>query len=117
MSDEAAAGVIAPAADVMQPLRDGVLSGRYFTAAHRATAIRVAEFTALPDEAALGEWFGAGRACLLARQRDGLRHALDRDIAAIDALGSYRVFCWYRPYWRQQGEPLWTQQPLMLGSV
>jgi hypothetical protein len=32
-------------------------------------------------------------------------------------LGSYRVFCWYRPYWRQQGEPLWKQQPLMLGSV
>jgi carbon-monoxide dehydrogenase large subunit len=31
--------------------------------------------------------------------------------------GSYRVFCWYRPYWRQQGEPLWKQQPLMLGSV
>jgi hypothetical protein len=31
--------------------------------------------------------------------------------------GSYRVFCWYRPYWRQRGEPLWKQQPLMLGSV
>jgi DHA1 family tetracycline resistance protein-like MFS transporter len=32
-------------------------------------------------------------------------------------IGSYRVFCWCRPYWRQQGEPLWKQQPLMLGSV
>lgn len=86
MSDEAAAGVIAPAADVMRPLRDGVLSGRYFAAARRAAALRVAEFADLPDEAALGEWFGAERACLLVRQPDGLRHALDRDIAAIDAL-------------------------------
>jgi peptide/nickel transport system substrate-binding protein len=38
-------------------------------------------------------------------------------LRADKKIGSYRVFCWYRPYWRQQGEPLWKQQPLMLGSV
>jgi type VI secretion system protein ImpD/type VI secretion system protein ImpC len=73
------------------PLRQSVLAGAYFTAAHAQAGARLAAFAFSDPAAALVEWFGAnwfeaekGRA----RASDGsaLRAALERDIAAIDAL-------------------------------
>jgi type VI secretion system ImpC/EvpB family protein len=66
-----------------QRLRESVLRGAYFGSAHRAAAIRVAEFPHLPTAEALRAWFGAD-VIRFARDLDACRGALDRDIAAID---------------------------------
>ena len=71
-------------------LRDAVLAGRYFTAAHRAEADALAVFVTT-DATPLTSWFGRARAARLADDPDALRGALDRDIAAIDALLSAQV--------------------------
>ena len=71
-------------------LRDTVLAGRFFAAGHRTEAEALANFVAgAPDP--LTAWFGRGRAVALAGDADALRGALDRDIAAIDALLSAQV--------------------------
>jgi type VI secretion system ImpC/EvpB family protein len=67
-------------------LRDAVLAGRFFGATRTAEAGEVAEFPSLADGAALALWFGAEHAHHLSTEPDALRGALDRDIAAIDAL-------------------------------
>jgi len=68
------------------PLRDSVLAGRFFGAAHAAEAARLAAFVhgraSVAD--ALREWFGDEAPGLAAAGADALRAALDRDIAAID---------------------------------
>ena len=67
------------------PLRDAVLSGRYFSARHRAAGDELAAFLAGATDP-LATWFGSARAAGLAGDLELLRGALDRDIAAIDAL-------------------------------
>jgi predicted component of type VI protein secretion system len=71
-------------------LRDNVLAGRFFTTAHRDAAEALAGFLA-GAPAPLAAWFGRGRAAALAADPDALRGALDRDIAALDALLSAQV--------------------------
>jgi len=77
-----------PAARLDDSVRRSVLDGRYFGAAHAASTARLAEFLhgGGTDAAALADWFGDGLTAALQGGPDGLRLALDRDIAAIDAL-------------------------------
>lgn len=72
------------------PLRDAVLCGAFF-GEHRLAAKRVAAFALGPAATARGadslaEWFGPVVARRLAANPEGCREALDRDIAALDAL-------------------------------
>ncbi|MGH7067403.1 MAG: type VI secretion system contractile sheath large subunit [Acetobacteraceae bacterium] len=67
------------------PLREAVLAGRFFGTRSGTAAARLADFIAR-DEGRLGAWFGNERAAVLAVRPLALRGALDRDIAAIDAL-------------------------------
>ena len=69
----------------MSALREPVLAGGFFGTKHADTAERLAAFAGLGAHDALRAWFG-GAAALLAARPDALRGALDRDIAALDAL-------------------------------
>jgi type VI secretion system protein ImpD/type VI secretion system protein ImpC len=84
-----AAAIVAPPPPEAVPdapaLREAVLAGRFFSTDHREAADALAGFVA-GQGSALSAWFGASRAAALAADRDALRGALDRDIAAIDAL-------------------------------
>nr|WP_283949551.1 type VI secretion system contractile sheath large subunit [Limobrevibacterium gyesilva] len=66
-------------------MRDAVLSGRFFGAAHGQIAEALAGFIAGAEARPLASWFGPTAAARLAADRDALRGAIDRDIAAIDA--------------------------------
>ena len=68
------------------PLREAVLAGAFFGTGHAASAAAVAAFPQQDPAAALCAWFGATAALRIAADPDALRGALDRDIAAIDAL-------------------------------
>jgi type VI secretion system ImpC/EvpB family protein len=68
------------------PLREEVLAGAFFGFRHPIAAERVAGFRYLPTADALAAWFGTAVAVNLAADLDFCRAALDRDIAAIDAL-------------------------------
>jgi type VI secretion system protein ImpD/type VI secretion system protein ImpC len=74
-------------------LREPVLAGRYF--ANSPFARELAEWLTLDDtRALLASWFGEAWLGRLASQpaaASGLRAALDRDIAAIDALLSVQL--------------------------
>lgn len=72
-------------------LRDAVLAGCFFGAANIVAAGKLAGFAGLAADLALAEWFGTARAVSLAGDPDGLRGALDRDIAAIDAALSQQL--------------------------
>ena len=71
--------------DLPAPLRERVLSGAFFGSHHRA-AERVASFAFLPSADALADWFGPLAALRLAADPEDCRAAIDRDIAALDAL-------------------------------
>jgi type VI secretion system ImpC/EvpB family protein len=68
------------------PLRDKVLVGEFFGHRYPEEAARTAEFAFMPTAEALAAWFGLDRALCLAGDPDACRGALDRDIAALDAL-------------------------------
>jgi type VI secretion system protein ImpD/type VI secretion system protein ImpC len=72
--------------DQTRPLREAVLAGRFFGHRYSAVTHRTAEFWEMSAGDALAEWFGAAAAYRLATDSDACRSALDRDIAAIDAL-------------------------------
>jgi type VI secretion system ImpC/EvpB family protein len=72
-------------ADLPGALREQVLSGAFF-GPYRAGADRVASFTFLPPAEALVDWFGRLAAQRFAANPEACRAALDRDIAALDAL-------------------------------
>jgi len=72
-------------------LRDEVLNGCYFGAAWSEAARRVASFPTQNCGEALVAWFGRERAEHLVGSPEVLRGALDRDIAAIDALISEQL--------------------------
>ena len=76
-----AAGEAAPA-----QLRDRVLTGSYFGPRHGAAAEPVAAFPYLDTWQALAAWFGALQARRLVGDPGACRAALDRDIAALDAM-------------------------------
>jgi type VI secretion system ImpC/EvpB family protein len=70
------------------PLRDAVLSGAFFGPKAAAATERLADFLhgRLTAADQLAQWFGPDRTSRLAARPNALRGALDRDIAAIDAL-------------------------------
>jgi len=91
---EAPASAPAPAAEAPPPptgdvpVREAVLAGRFIG----AKAAGVAEaLTAFIAEGGLAAWFGRDAALRLAGDPDRLRAALNRDIAAIDAMLSDQV--------------------------
>ena len=69
-----------------QPLRETVLAGRFFGHRYAEETHRTAEFWDLQTAEAMATWFGIAAACRLAGDPEACRGALDRDIAAIDAL-------------------------------
>ena len=75
-----------PDPETPPPLRDAVLSGRFFTRSHGEAAGALAAFLDPSEANALTTWFGRSLARRIAGDPDRLRGALDRDIAAIDAL-------------------------------
>jgi type VI secretion system ImpC/EvpB family protein len=73
------------------PLRNAVLAGRFFGGQHAEQAQQVAALGVDTAGAALRRWFGPATAANLLLDADAMRDALDRDIAAIDALLSEQV--------------------------
>jgi type VI secretion system protein ImpD/type VI secretion system protein ImpC len=71
--------------DVAVGLRQPVLAGTFF-GPHHAAAERVASFAFLPPAEAFADWFGPLAALRLVADPEACRAALDRDIAALDAL-------------------------------
>ncbi|WP_298264401.1 type VI secretion system contractile sheath large subunit [Acidocella sp.] len=74
-----------PAPPPIPALRDTVLRGAYFTAAHAGAAAQFAAFIAART-GSLQSWFGSAAAPALARDPGRLIALLTRDIAAIDAM-------------------------------
>ncbi|MFZ0021301.1 MAG: type VI secretion system contractile sheath large subunit, partial [Acetobacteraceae bacterium] len=72
-------------------VRDAMLSGRYAGSRDTALADRVTEFLGAPSGDAIDLWFGAERGARLRIDTQALRDAVDRDIAAIDAMLSEQV--------------------------
>jgi len=68
------------------PLRETILAGAFFGHRYLATASSAAAFPTLAPPEALATWFGRSAALHLAADPEACRAALDRDIAAIDAL-------------------------------
>jgi type VI secretion system protein ImpD/type VI secretion system protein ImpC len=79
-----------PAPPPVAPLRDDVLRGAYFTAAHAAVAERLASLIAGQTDTLLA-WFGSDAAPALARDPARLIALLNRDIAALDILISRQL--------------------------
>ena len=67
------------------PLRETVLAGAFFGHSHAEAAAALAALPIMGAAAALSSWFGPGTVRLWV-DRDACRAALDRDIAALDAL-------------------------------
>ncbi len=78
-------------ASSIAPLRDAVLAGQFLGAAHRTAADALSAFASGVGGDPFGTWFGADRAAALAGDIDALRMAVDRDVAAIDALLSAQM--------------------------
>jgi type VI secretion system ImpC/EvpB family protein len=73
------------------PVREAMLSGRFVGNRDPALADAITEFLGAPSGDAIDLWFGAERAMRLRIDRQALRDAVDRDIAAIDAMLSEQV--------------------------
>ncbi len=84
-------GEAASTATAATTLREPVLAGRYFGSRHAETARGLGQFAIDEPGAALARWYGPRRAASLLLDAEALRGALDRDIAAIDALLSAQV--------------------------
>lgn len=94
MSETASTLVVAPAGTTEPPaaaVRTGVLAGKFVGRNDPALAEAFAAFLNSNDAAAVEQWFGTDRAAALLRDPHALRGALDRDIAAIDAMLSEQV--------------------------
>src|SRR4051794_29924504 len=85
---DASAEVIEPPA---APVRTQVLSGQFVGRNDPFLAEAFTAFLSSDDTAAIENWFGAERAGALLHDPVALRGALDRDIAAIDAMLSEQV--------------------------
>lgn len=87
-----AAGVTGATPVVLAPgsapvsLREEVFRGAFFGRQHPAAAARIAAFRHLAAAEALADWFGIREAIQLAGNPEDCQAAIDRDIAAIDAL-------------------------------
>jgi type VI secretion system protein ImpD/type VI secretion system protein ImpC len=82
--------VLRPKRPVAAPLRDATLGGAFFGDRHADAAARLAAFGSGRAGDAIRDWFGPAAERLL-HDREALRAALDRDIAALDALISQQL--------------------------
>jgi len=73
------------------PVRDAMLSGRFVGSRDQSLAEELAAFLGGAPGASIDTWFGAERGALLRIDAQALRDAVDRDIAAIDAMLSEQV--------------------------
>jgi type VI secretion system ImpC/EvpB family protein len=73
------------------PVRDAMLSGAFVGSRDAALADAVAGFLDSDGGDAVDRWFGAERGATLRIDVQALRDAVDRDIAAIDAMLSEQV--------------------------
>jgi type VI secretion system protein ImpD/type VI secretion system protein ImpC len=76
----------APAEPAATAVRDTMLSGHFAGNRDAALADRISEFLTAPAGAAIDVWFGPDRGARLRIDAQALRDAVDRDIAAIDAM-------------------------------
>jgi type VI secretion system ImpC/EvpB family protein len=72
-------------------VRDLMLSGRFVGSRDAVLAESVTEFLGAPARDAIDLWFGRERGMRLRIDHQALRDAIDRDIAAIDAMLSEQV--------------------------
>jgi type VI secretion system ImpC/EvpB family protein len=72
-------------------VRDAVLSGRFAGSRDAELADAISGFLIADAGKSIGAWFGAERGARLRIDEQALRDALDRDIAAIDAMLSEQV--------------------------
>ena len=68
------------------PVRDAMLSGRFAGSRDTSLADAIAGFLSGDAGDAIDYWFGTARGALLRIDEQALRDAVDRDIAAIDAM-------------------------------
>jgi type VI secretion system ImpC/EvpB family protein len=68
------------------PLRDQLLTGRFAGSKDARLADALTAFLPAPAGTAIDHWFGAEQAARLRIDHQALRDAIDRDIAAIDAM-------------------------------
>lgn len=82
-----------PAASIADtpPVRDAMLSGRFIGSRDEALAEALAAFLSGAAGSSIEKWFGAERGALLRIDAQALRDAVDRDIAAIDAMLSEQL--------------------------
>ena len=73
------------------PVRDAMLSGHFVGSKDSALADAVTEFLGAPSGDAIVLWFGAERGARLRIDPQALRDAIDRDVAAIDAMVSEQL--------------------------
>lgn len=88
--------VVPPAASAVEDIavpavREAVLSGRFVGSRDTGLADSITEFLSAPSGDAIALWFGAERGGRLRIDHQALRDAIDRDIAAIDAMLSEQV--------------------------
>jgi type VI secretion system ImpC/EvpB family protein len=100
-----------------QPLREAVLAGRFFGHRYSEETHRTAEFWDMPAAEALAAWFGIAAACRLAADPEACRGALDRDIAAIDALLAGQVDTLLHHPRLQQIEGRWRAIAWLAGGL
>ncbi len=100
MNDETSLAVDLPAPAAPSPtvaaeatlaVRDAMLSGRFVGSRDTELADRVTGFLTATAPDAVDLWFGAERGARLRVDEQSLRDAVDRDIAAIDALISEQL--------------------------
>ncbi len=72
-------------------VREAMLSGRFVGSRDPALADSIGEFLGAPSGDAIDLWFGGERGARLRIDHQALRDAIDRDIAAIDAMVSAQV--------------------------
>jgi type VI secretion system protein ImpD/type VI secretion system protein ImpC len=73
------------------PVRDAMLSGRFVGSRDTSLADAIAGFLSGNAGDAIDRWFGTERGALLRIDEQALRDAVDRDIAAIDAMLSEQL--------------------------
>jgi type VI secretion system ImpC/EvpB family protein len=73
------------------PVREAMLSGRFVGNRDSTVADAISGFLSTEAGDAIDRWFGAGRGAHLRIDEQALRDALDRDIAAIDAMLSEQL--------------------------
>ena len=109
----APASVPAPAAETPPGLRTDVLAGRFVGRGDGGAGEALAGFVARPS---LAGWFGAALAPALAGDPARLRAALDRDIAAIDAMISDQLDAIFHHPRTQRLEGTWRGVWWLLSS-